>query len=183
MDEQARLSKLYDALETGKLQPDDLALRIRELKTRQDELNKARVQIEAEMVVRGVDQVDVAMVKTYAQDLRSLLEEAEFTERKAFLRSFIKRIEVNKRQVTVNYNLPIPEDPKSRQETGVLPIDTLGGDRGIRTPNLCDANAALSQLSYTPTIQILAEVGKPVQFGLHPLVSISSISVPQADLG
>ena len=26
----------------------------------------------------------------------------------------------------------------------------LGGDRGIRTPDLCDANAALSQLSYIP---------------------------------
>src|SRR3989304_5804912 len=25
-----------------------------------------------------------------------------------------------------------------------------GGDRGIRTPDLCDANAALSQLSYIP---------------------------------
>ncbi|MBA7695809.1 hypothetical protein ES703_104448 [subsurface metagenome] len=133
-DVQARLSKLYDALETGKLQLDDLAPRIRELKTRQDELNKARVQIEAEMVVRGVDQVDVAMVKTYAQDLRSLLEEADFTERKAFLRSFIKRIEVNRKQVIVHYNLPIPEDPKSRQEIGVLPIDTLGGEGGTRTP-------------------------------------------------
>ena len=27
----------------------------------------------------------------------------------------------------------------------------IGGDRGIRTPDLCDANAALSQLSYIPT--------------------------------
>jgi hypothetical protein len=27
----------------------------------------------------------------------------------------------------------------------------FGGDRGIRTPDLCDANAALSQLSYIPT--------------------------------
>ena len=26
----------------------------------------------------------------------------------------------------------------------------VGGDRGIRTPDLCDANAALSQLSYIP---------------------------------
>ncbi len=26
----------------------------------------------------------------------------------------------------------------------------VGGDRGIRTPDLCDANAALSQLSYVP---------------------------------
>ena len=78
--------------------------------------------------------------------------EAEFTERKAFLPSFIKRIEVNKKQVTVRYNLPIPQDGENKGEEGVeiLPIDTPGGDRGIRTPDLCDANAALSQLSYIP---------------------------------
>jgi hypothetical protein len=35
---------------------------------------------------------------------------------------------------------------------------TLGGDRGIRTPNLCDANAALSQLSYIPSNSILAKL-------------------------
>ena len=127
-----------------------------QLKARQDELSKTRVEIEAEMLARGVDQVDVAMVRAYAQDLRSLLEEADFTERKAFLRSFIKRIEVNKRQVTVHHNLPIPQGMPSREQVGVLPIETLGGDRGIRTPNLCDANAALSLLSYIPANSILA---------------------------
>jgi site-specific DNA recombinase len=49
------------------------------------------------MVVQGVGKVDVDIVKAYAQDLRSLLEESDFTERKAFLRSFIKRIEVGKK--------------------------------------------------------------------------------------
>jgi hypothetical protein len=29
--------------------------------------------------------------------------------------------------------------------------DNIGGDRGIRTPDLRDANAALSQLSYIPS--------------------------------
>jgi site-specific DNA recombinase len=149
-DVRARLSKLYDALETGKLELDDLSPRIRELKARQDELTKTKVQVEAEMIARRVEQVDAATVKAYARDLRSLLEEADFTERKAFLRSFIKQIEVNKKQVTVYYNLPMPQDVQSREQVGVLPIDTPGGDRGIRTPNLCDANAALSQLSYIP---------------------------------
>ena len=86
------------------------------------------------MVVRGVEQVDVAIMKAYAQDLRSLLEEADFIERKSFLRSFIKRIEVNKEQVTIHYNLPMPQDGKSKEQTGVLPIDTLGGEGGTRTP-------------------------------------------------
>lgn len=31
-----------------------------------------------------------------------------------------------------------------------------GGDRGTRTPNLRDANAALSQLSYIPNVGIVA---------------------------
>lgn len=108
-DVKDRLSRLYDALETGKLGLDDLALRIRELKRRQDELSKTRVQIEADMVIQGVGQVDVDIVKAYAQDLRGLLEESDFTERKAFLRSFIKRIEVNNEQVTIHYRLPLPQ--------------------------------------------------------------------------
>ncbi len=102
------------------------------------------------MLARGVEQVDVDMVKTYAQDLRALLNQADLTERKAFLRSFIKRIEVNKKQVTVHYNLPIPQGMPSKEQVGVLPIETLGGAEGIRTPDLLRAREALSQLSYSP---------------------------------
>ena len=120
-DVRARLSRLYDALETGKLDLDDLAPRIKELKTRQDELNKSKIQVEA-----------------------------DFTERKALLRSFIKRIEVNKKQVTVHYNLPIPQDEKSKEQMRILPIVTFGGAEGIRTPDLLRAKEALSQLSYSP---------------------------------
>jgi site-specific DNA recombinase len=149
-DVRSRLSKLYDALETGKLRLDDLAPRIRELKTRQDELSMARVQLEAEMIARGVEMVDAARVKAYAQDLQGLLEEADFTERKTLLRSFIKRIEVNEKQVTIHYNLPTPQDEESEEQIGVLPIETLGGAEGIRTPDLLRAREALSQLSYSP---------------------------------
>jgi chromosome segregation ATPase len=52
-DVRARLTKLYEALETGKLDLDDLAPRIKELKLRQDELSKARVLLEAEMAAQG----------------------------------------------------------------------------------------------------------------------------------
>ena len=69
----------------------------------------------------------MVIVKTYAQDLRSLLKEADFTERKAFLRSFIKRIQVNKKQVTAHYNLPMPKGEKLKEQMGVLPVVTFGG--------------------------------------------------------
>jgi len=122
-----RLSKLYDALETGKLSLDDLAPRIRELRMRQDALSKARVQVEAEIVAQGTEYVDVKMVKSYANDLRSLLEETDLTQSKAFLRSFIKRIVIDGKKVIMQYNLPMPSDEKNQQLVAVLPIDTPGG--------------------------------------------------------
>jgi len=125
-DVRNRLSRLYEALETGKLDLDDLAPRIKELKVRQDELHKARIQTEAEMAAQGVQQIDAAIVKSYAYDLRQLLEEADLIERKAFLRSFIRRIEVHDGQVTVYYQLPMPPHGKDKEEVGVLPIVTFG---------------------------------------------------------
>ena len=59
----SRLSKLYEVLETGKLNLDDLAPRIKELKTKKEGLLKTRIQTEADMVVQGVQPVDVEMVR------------------------------------------------------------------------------------------------------------------------
>ena len=50
----------------------------------------------------------------------------------------------------VSSHLPLPQDEERKVAAEVLPIVTPGGDRGIRTPDLCDANAALSLLSYIP---------------------------------
>ena len=79
-DARRRLSRLYDALETGKLSLDDLAPRIKELKTRVDELNKTRLLAEADLTVQGIRHVDRATVVTYASDLRSLLGEGDIAE-------------------------------------------------------------------------------------------------------
>ena len=145
-----RLSRLYDALETGKLILDDLAPRIRELRASQDELSSIRLQLEAENIVRRIRPVDADTVKSYAEDLKSLLEEAEITESKAFLRSFIKRVEVDKNEAVIHYNLPMPHADQE-QLSGVLPMVTPGGAGGIRTPYLLTASQTLSQLSYSPT--------------------------------
>jgi site-specific DNA recombinase len=145
-----RLSMLYDALETGRLGLDDLAPRIKELKIRQDELTKARLQLQAEMAASEAKHVNEQIVKSYAEDLKSLFKEAGITESKAFLRSFINRIDIRDNHAVINYRLPLPPYRYEKQSVEVLPAATFGGDRGIRTPDLCDANAALSQLSYIP---------------------------------
>jgi len=85
------------------------------------------MQMEADLIAQGVEQVDTATVKCYVQDLRTLIEEAELIERKAFLCSFIKQIIVDKEHVTIFYNLPLPRKETPKEETAVLPIVTLGG--------------------------------------------------------
>ena len=133
-DVEIRLSKHYDALETEKLSLDDLAPRIKELRVRQDELSKARLLVEAEKVTRVVKHVDAEIVKAYARDLECLLGEADVLESKAFLRSFIKRIEIDGESAKIHYILPMPPDGKMREPVGVLPMVTFGGEGGTRTP-------------------------------------------------
>lgn len=121
-----RLSKLYEALETGKVSLDDLAPRIRELRQRQEELSKRRLVVEVEDIAQGVTHVDAVKIKAFAEELKTLLDEADFAESKAFLRSFIKRIEVGKETATIYYNLPIPVSG-GKEEVSVLPMVTFGG--------------------------------------------------------
>ncbi|MFC2060569.1 hypothetical protein ACFLTZ_05740, partial [Chloroflexota bacterium] len=94
---------------------------------RQSELNKARLLVEAEMVAKGEERIDIEMVKTYAKDLQAMIEEASLTERKAFLRSFIKRIEIGGDKVRVIHKLHLPT---GKDKIAVLPIDTFGGPFG-----------------------------------------------------
>ena len=133
-DVEVRLSKLYDAFETNKLSLDGLAPRIKELRSRQDELKKAKLQLEAERDTRGIKHVDAEVVKFYATDLKSLLEEPNIIESKPFLRSPIKRIEIDGENAKVHYVLSMPPDVKIRDSGEVLPILTAGGEGGTRTP-------------------------------------------------
>jgi hypothetical protein len=81
------------------------------------------------MFARGVDQVDASIVRGYVKDLRNLLEESAFTERKAFLRSFVKKIVVDGNEVTVRYKLPLPPGVKPEERISVLTIETPGGPK------------------------------------------------------
>lgn len=53
----------------------------------------------------------------------------------------------------------------------------FGGDEGDRTPDLCIANAALSQLSYTPTDQIFQPQAYACEGGIMPEADIESKSL------
>ncbi len=82
------------------------------------------MQIEADMVAQGVEEEDIAIVKSYMRDLKSLPEESDITERKVFLRLFIKRIEIDKDKAAVHYHLPLPTSENGKVEAEVLPTVT-----------------------------------------------------------
>ncbi len=112
-----------------KLDVDDVAPRIKSLREQRDALLKSRVLVEAELVAQDAEPVDGAAVKAYAEDLAQLLNEAEATERKAFLRSFVRRVEIEATEVTMRYVLPMPNDEGRRLETEALPTARSGGAR------------------------------------------------------
>ena len=149
-DVSLRLSRHYDALETNTLKLSDVAPRIQELRRRHDELTKTRIQVEADMIAEGAERLDLMAVKAHVHDLKSLLTESDVARSKAFLRSFVKRIEVAADKVTLWYKLPLPAGSGKKDNTEVLPIVTSGGAEGIRTPDLLLAKQALSRLSYSP---------------------------------
>ena len=53
-------------------------------------------------------------------DLRSLLEESSLTERKAFIRSFVREVRVTGEEVLVTYTMPLPPQGISEERMGVL---------------------------------------------------------------
>jgi site-specific DNA recombinase len=77
-------------------------------------------------------------------------EEALFTERKVFLHTFGKRIEIDNGKMNILFNLSMPLNRSRTELNVVLPFATLGGAEGIRTPDLLLAKEALSRLSYSP---------------------------------
>ena len=108
------------------------APRIKELRTRKEELSKERILVEAEQIVEGVRKVDISIVKSYAKELHKLLEDAEISERKAFLKSFIKEIIVDGGKATIRYKIPLPDKNEDELALSVLLIDIYGGNRGTK---------------------------------------------------
>ena len=124
-----RLSNIYDAIETGKFDLPDLSLRIKELKMQQEKLLERKHQIELEYAEHRYELLDPKQMEAYVEDLKSLLDEGQVFERKAFIKGFVKEIRVKGDEVILEYTPPLPEGVG---ET-VLSIGGHGGQQRIRT--------------------------------------------------
>jgi site-specific DNA recombinase len=68
-----RLERLYDAVETGKVNLDKLVPRICELQNRQEQLQSRRIEVENQMSDRRVELADLETISGYVDDLNELL--------------------------------------------------------------------------------------------------------------
>ena len=147
----SRLERLYDALETGKIELDDLSPRIRQLRQQQQQLQARKWELEALLADRHMELADLEMVARCVDDLRNLLEESSIAERKSFIRSFVREIKVTGDEVLLTYTMPLPPEGTSEERVSVLYSVHRGGAGGIRTPYLLTASQTFSRLNYSPT--------------------------------
>ena len=129
----SRLERLYDALETGKIQLADLAPRIQQLRLRQQQLQAARLELEQDLSDRRVELADAETVAEYVVDLRNLLTDSSLTERKSFVRSFVKEVKVTGNEVLLTYTIPMLPKGVTEERLPVLSIVHGGGPFWIRT--------------------------------------------------
>jgi len=116
-----RLERLYDAIETGKLNLDDVVVRIRELQQRQQGLQAKRIEIESQMSDRKVEPADLETVSGYIDDLHELLKEGSLAERRAFIKSFVKEVRVIDDEAVLSYSMPTLPEKVGIEKEAVLP--------------------------------------------------------------
>ena len=131
----SRLDRLYDALETGKIELDDLSPRIRQLRQQQQQLQARKWELEALLADRHKELIDLEMVARCVDDLHNLLEESSIAERKSFIRGFVKEIKVTGDEVLLTYTMPLPPEGTSEEKVSVLYSVHPCGDEGTRTIN------------------------------------------------
>ncbi len=124
---QRRLDKLYAALESGKLEVDDIAPRLKALRAEILELDDQRRNLEAEIEEEEILMADPAIVRARAVALREMLEKSAIIERRAFIHTFIKRVEVGPTEVTIDYTIPLGSDTVKPHTREVLSLGRNGG--------------------------------------------------------
>ena len=118
----SRLSKLYDAIETGEFKGGELAPRIQALFQKKEELQQAKADAEEALRYQAVDMAAPQVVREYVDDLRGLLERSSIIEQRGFLKSFVDRIEVGDSEINVYYTIPMPPSSLAEETAGVIPF-------------------------------------------------------------
>lgn len=124
---EGRLGRLYEAIKTGGIDPSDLKPRIRERRGQQDRLLSRLAEVNHQLSERRIELTSPGVVSPYVEDMHALLAHSPLSERKAFIRSFVKEVKVTGQEVLLTYTMPLSPDGASEEGVGVLPTVRYGG--------------------------------------------------------
>ena len=110
VDVRGRLDRLYELVETTtEFNMADFAHRIRDHRERQERLESAAEGARAILAQRRGVLDHVKTITAYAQDMNRFLRKSELAERRAFIETFVKEIELLPDNAVVRYTIPISQ--------------------------------------------------------------------------
>jgi site-specific DNA recombinase len=101
--------------------------RLQELRAQHDRLLAIKAELEAVVSQRKIELASPEVIRRYVEDLRQFIVSSELTERRAFIKSFVKEIRVMENEGRIRYTFPIPPDNHEEEGLGVLPIVRYSG--------------------------------------------------------
>ena len=121
-----KLLKYFTAFENSSISEEDAGIRIKELRIEQDKLQKNKDSILTNINSENPVKTDANQLAEYVGDLRSLLSEGSIAEQKIILKSFIKKIDYEPKQVTISYTTPLPVGKNNTAMEEVLSMEPCG---------------------------------------------------------
>jgi site-specific DNA recombinase len=119
-------------------------------------LQAARWELEQQLSDRRVELADAETVAGYVADLRDLLNESSLSERKTFIRSFVKEVKVTGDEALLTYTIPMLPKGMSEEKLPVLPIVHHGGPWATVPELFFDKKQLISALQ-----QLMSSYSKP----------------------
>ena len=105
-----QLGRIWHHIATSDTVMADASVHIRQLGDRQERLEDAAEDARAMLSQRRKILDDVNTITAYAKEMSDFLDESELTERRAFIKSFVKEIVVMPGDALVRYIVPMPHD-------------------------------------------------------------------------
>ncbi len=107
-----KMDRLWHTVESTDLEINDILPRLSKHKERQEKLKIATEEARMALAERRevLDVVDT--ITAYAQDMRESLLKSDLTESRAFIKSFVKEIDVAPGRAVIRYSIPLPEDSR-----------------------------------------------------------------------
>ena len=113
---------------------------------RKDQLDKLQSRMaELEMALAGerAEAASEEEIIKCASEVKGLLDSGSISERRSFIKSYVKEIRITGDEARLTQTLPMLPGGNADEAVPVLGIEQSGGRYWARTSDLCDVNAVL----------------------------------------